>query len=169
MFTLQGKTASALDLTSPLNKTNSIKQILGPTLAEREAARKAAKLAEIARKAEEARLAEEKRMQAVWSAHPAGNDYVAGQCTWYVASKRPVPMTLGNAGMWFVNAQAWGFPVGSEPRAGAVAVSTAGYYGHVAYVESVQGDMVLISEMNWLGPYVVNTRVTSKYEWQYIY
>lgn len=82
-----------------------------------------------------------------------------GQCTWYVAQKRYVPWS-GNAKNWLNNAAAMGYSVcygqQCKPTAGAI-VSLGGstwlirLYGHVAYVESVQGDWMTISEMNYTG------------------
>jgi len=77
-----------------------------------------------------------------------GNGYSPGYCTWYVASRRSVPSNWGNANAWYYNAQMDGFSVGSTPLPGAIAWTGAGYAGHVAYVESVSGGMVTISEMN---------------------
>lgn len=79
-----------------------------------------------------------------------------GQCTWY-AYGRAYERTgvaleacrIGNACTWYSSAQSAGFRVGSTPRANSVAVfNTSSGYGHVAYVESVSGDTVLVSEAN---------------------
>lgn len=68
-------------------------------------------------------------------------------CTDYVHSKRPDLAIRGNAGYnWVNSARAQGKATGSTPRAGAVAVTN----GHVAYVESVNGDgSYTVSEMGW--------------------
>jgi LysM repeat protein len=74
-----------------------------------------------------------------------------GWCTWYVATRRPVPWR-GNAIDWYANARAMGYPEGSQPRAGAIMVTTESPIGlgHVAYVETVYTDgSWLISEMNY--------------------
>lgn len=84
--------------------------------------------------------------------------YARGYCTYYVASRRAVG-AWGNANTWYGSAAASGYGVGSVPRRGAVAWTGAGYYGHVAYVESVNGDMVTVSEMNFNGNW---NRVTSR-------
>lgn len=145
-------------------------QVLGPTKAEIEAEKKRAAEAEQARLAEVARLAEKARTDALWASHPPGNDYYAGQCVWYVANRKPTPAGLGNANTWYARAQAWGFRVGSIPQVGATATSTEGYYGHVAYVEQVYDNgTILVSEMNWYGPFVVNNRITPASDWGYIY
>jgi len=78
-----------------------------------------------------------------------------GQCTWYVAQKRYVPWS-GHAKSWLANARAYGFATGSSPQPGAIMVLSEGgwtglLYGHVAYVESVHGQWVTISEMNYTG------------------
>ncbi len=89
-----------------------------------------------------------------------GNSYPRGQCTWYVASRRSVPNNLGNANSWYYNAQASGFGVGRKPVTGAIAWTAAGYYGHLAYVEGVSGDMVTVTEMNYNGNWNRVTRRT---------
>lgn len=80
---------------------------------------------------------------------PTGFPY--GWCTWYVATRRPVPWR-GNAIDWYSNARAMGFPVGSQPRVGAIMVDTESPIGlgHVAYVENVYPDgSWQISEMDY--------------------
>lgn len=90
--------------------------------------------------------------------------YAFGHCTYYAWLRRPEVTNLGNAGDWFANAQARGIPTdggAKRPVAGAIAWWRTGHpytyfteagrrvsYGHVAYVESVQGSTILISEMN---------------------
>lgn len=81
--------------------------------------------------------------------------FPVGQCTWYVAQKRFVPWS-GHAKSWLANAKAYGFATGNSPQAGAIMVLSEGgwtgrLYGHVAYVEAVQGEWVTISEMNYTG------------------
>lgn len=65
--------------------------------------------------------------------------------------------SLGNASEWYSNAASAGYSVSSEPTAGGIAV----YRGHVAYVDSVSGDMVHIVEGGYSGHY--NERWVSKY------
>ena len=79
-----------------------------------------------------------------------GNHFSYGYCTWYVANRRCIPW-FGNAWEWYGQAQAYGYPVGSQARVGAVAVwdQRMSSYGHVAYVESVQSDGFTVSEMNY--------------------
>jgi surface antigen len=100
----------------------------------------------------------------------SGNGYSYGYCTYYVASRRSIPGYWGDARNWYYNAQASGFSVGSVPVAGAVAWTGAGYYGHVAYVESVNGNSVTVSEMNFNGGWNrVSYRTTSASSFRYIY
>ncbi len=85
-----------------------------------------------------------------------------GQCTWWVAQKRVIP-AWGNANQWIKNAMAEGYQtcLGSScvPKVGAV-VQTSGnrLYGHVAYVEKVEDDKIVVSEMNYIGWGVMNYR-----------
>lgn len=97
------------------------------------------------------------------------NNYAYGYCTWYVANRRAVPASMGNAVNWYYAAQAAGFGVGSQPIVGAVAWTPAGYYGHVAYVEAVEGNQVYVSEMNYAGWGVVSYRWVSASAFSYIY
>jgi len=98
------------------------------------------------------------------------NSYAYGYCTWYVATKRAVPEWWGNASSWYSNARISGFGVGSTPKVGAIAWSGAGYYGHVAYVENVSGNMVTVSEMNWNGGWNrVSSRTVPASSFRYIY
>lgn len=80
------------------------------------------------------------------------------QCVSYTAWKvyqkngyMPYWGGVGNANQWPGNARAAGIPTGSTPRAGSVGVITAGQYGHVVWVESVNADGTInISQYNEL-------------------
>lgn len=88
----------------------------------------------------------------------SGGHFSWGWCTWYVSTQRYVPW-MGNARDWYHNAQAFGFQVGHTPRVGAIMVTRESWYGHVAYVESVDGDGgFTVSEMNYKGFGVVDQR-----------
>jgi len=83
-----------------------------------------------------------------------------GNCTWWVAQRRAVTW-LGNGGEWYANARAQGYAVGDRPLPGAILVrqsASAGGYGHVAYVESVDGTSFTVSEMNVNGLGQLTTR-----------
>jgi surface antigen len=89
--------------------------------------------------------------------------YPLGQCTWYAWLKRQdLPWFSGEAGNarnWYASAQKHGIATGTTAVAGAIVVfqpgqDGAGYYGHVAYVESVSGGSITISEANYAGGHV---------------
>lgn len=100
-----------------------------------------------------------------------GNTYAYGNCTAFAKSKRPdLPNNLGNANTWYARASAQGFPVGSEPRVGAVGVDTGGYLGHVVYVEKDYGDGTIgVSEANVYGLGVIDERRVGAASFLYIY
>jgi surface antigen len=82
------------------------------------------------------------------STYPCCSDQ--GNCTWWAKYKRPdfpCGIPWGDAGPgWIIKAQEWGFPTGTTPLRGAVAV----YPGHVAYVEEVYDNGTYrVSEMGW--------------------
>jgi len=80
-----------------------------------------------------------------------GHIFPYGYCTWYVAQKRYVPWS-GNAGTWLYKAKSMGYKTGKTPKVGSIVVTTEDrYYGHVAFVEKVKGDMITVSEMNYVG------------------
>ncbi len=81
--------------------------------------------------------------------------YAGHNCTNYVAyrlSRNGVayPGNLGSAGAWAANARAFGFAVDSTPAVGSVAWFAA---GHVAYVEAVDANGIVVSEDNWNGDF----------------
>ena len=104
-----------------------------------------------------------------YAGNSAGNSYTAGQCTWHVKNLKPeLPNFLGNADRWFASAQAQGWAVGYEARAGAAAQTKVGM--HVVYVLEVYGNgTMLISEMNFAGPYSQRTAIVSQGNYLYIY
>ena len=70
-------------------------------------------------------------------------------CTYYVATRRLVSWR-GNAIDWWWNARAAGRPEGSQPQVGAIQVSRDSWWGHVAFVEQVNGNgSWWVSEMNF--------------------
>ncbi len=90
-----------------------------------------------------------------------GNRFPYGYCTWYVAGRRGDVTWRGNAGQWLVNAQAQGRATGRIPAKGAILVTNESWWGHVAVVESVNGNSVTISEMNYKGFGIQSTRTIS--------
>ncbi len=99
----------------------------------------------------------------------ATGGYAYGQCTYYVASRRQVGLRWGNARTWMSAAQREGYLTGAIPVPGAVAWTPNGWYGHVAYVERVEGSQVLISEMNFAGWNRVSQRWVAASSFGYIY
>ncbi|MGL5406581.1 MAG: CHAP domain-containing protein [Propionibacteriaceae bacterium] len=103
-----------------------------------------------------------------------GNWYAWGNCTWYAYERRVelglgVASNWGNANTWGTNAAAAGYIVTHTPTVGSIMVSTAGYYGHVAIVESVAADgSFTISEMNYAGYNVISTRTLSAHDANYL-
>lgn len=97
------------------------------------------------------------------------NLYDFGNCTWYVASRKPVPNTWGNANTWADGARAAGITVSSVPVVGAIAQTSAGWAGHVAIVVGVGDGTVTVAEMNVLGLDVVDTNTYSASTFVYIY
>lgn len=97
------------------------------------------------------------------------NSYTPGNCTWYVASRKQVPSSWGNANGWFWNAQSEGWAVGYTPQVGAIATTTVGWAGHVALVEAVEGSNILVSEMNYQGLGQISQRWASASDFSYIY
>lgn len=86
---------------------------------------------------------------------------------WKVASSgRHMPYWggRGDAKKWDDNARRTGIPVDGSPRAGDVAISNAGNYGHAMYVEAVNGDgTITVSQYNadWKGNYSEGRRKTA--------
>jgi len=79
---------------------------------------------------------------------------------------------IGNANMWDDNARRIGIPIGTTPKPGSVAVANGGYYGHVAWVEKVNGDGTInISHfnINWNGDYAEWNNLSLSFFDYYIY
>ena len=96
-----------------------------------------------------------------WSHGGSGGDgtdplgYGCRQCVSYTAWKvgqrtGDFPRYWGNANMWPNSARKAGYQTGSSPRANSVGVISAGAYGHVVWVEAVNGDGTIdISQYNY--------------------
>ena len=94
------------------------------------------------------------------------NGYVLNSCTGWVATHRYVPAGWGDATNWRNAALNAGWYVGSEPIVGAI----GWVYGHVVYVEKLNGDgTVTISERNydWHGSIRTVVRPISDYTYLY--
>jgi len=89
------------------------------------------------------------------------NAYPYGYCTYYVATRRQVPSSWGDAKRWLGSAQNAGYKTGSTPVAGAIMVSSESWWGHVAFVESVNDDEFTVAEMNYKGWGIISHRTIS--------
>lgn len=92
-----------------------------------------------------------------------GHLFPWGFCTWYVANilhdrGYDIPWG-GNAKNWLANAKAFGAVVSKQPAPGVIVVTNdSRRYGHVAIVNQVTDDSIVVSEMNYKGKGVVDTR-----------
>lgn len=100
-----------------------------------------------------------------YGSQSSGNRYAAGNCTWYAYERRlqlgrPIGGLWGNAYSWASSARGAGYVVNNTPAVGAVIQSSSGGggYGHVGVVESINGDSITISDMNYAGYNVVTWR-----------
>ncbi len=77
------------------------------------------------------------------------------QCTSFAAFRLSnvngfeIPRAYGNANEWGHRARREGYRVDNTPTIGSIAWSTAGTYGHVAWVSNVMGDQIEIEEYNY--------------------
>ena len=77
------------------------------------------------------------------------------QCTSFAAFRLSgvngfeLPGAYGNAGEWGYRARREGYRVDNTSAIGSIAWSTAGGYGHVAWVSNVMGDNIEIEEYNY--------------------
>ena len=85
------------------------------------------------------------------------NLYDWGQCTWHTFNRRaqigkPISTYWWHAYNWDNAARADGYTVDHYATVGSILQSDAGPFGHVAFVERVNGDgSLLVSEMNFTG------------------
>lgn len=85
--------------------------------------------------------------------------FAPGYCTDYVARNVAGITWGGNANQWIANSKAQGVKVDRNPVAGSVLVTSENRrYGHVAKIDSVDGDKVTISEWNFAGLYKKTVR-----------
>lgn len=56
-----------------------------------------------------------------------------------------------NANQWIAKAKRYGIKVSTTPAVGTVAAMNSGYYGHVAWVEEVRGNRIVVSDYNSKG------------------
>ena len=60
--------------------------------------------------------------------------------------------------MWATNAKKAGATVNRTPAVGAIIQTNESRWGHVGYIEKVDGNKVTFSEWNYSGPYIKTTR-----------
>ena len=96
--------------------------------------------------------------------------YPVGQCTWYAFNRvkqlgKTVDDYMGNGGQWAAKGKALGYEVSQKPKAGWLISFKPGVagsdprYGHVAFVEVVRPEGILISEGNVYGGTVISYRL----------
>ena len=86
--------------------------------------------------------------------------HLVGQCTWYcygriqevglISSNQLASTSIfrGNASNWVADAVAAGFSTNSTPQVGALAVWNTAGLDHVAFVETVSGSTITVTECN---------------------
>lgn len=100
----------------------------------------------------------------------SSGSYPVGQCTWYAFNRvnqlgKSVDDYMGNGGQWATKGKALGYEVAQEPKAGWLISFKPGVagsdprYGHVAFVEVVRPEGILISEGNVYGGTIISYRV----------
>lgn len=96
--------------------------------------------------------------------------YPVGQCTWYVYNRfrqlgKSVDEFMGNGGAWGAKAVSLGYKTSQIPEVGTAisfqpgVAGADGQYGHVAFVEAVTADGILISESNVINDRTISYRV----------
>lgn len=100
----------------------------------------------------------------------SSGSYPIGQCTWYAYNRvrqlgKSVDDYMGNGGQWAIKGKALGYEVSQKPKAGWLISFKPGVagsdprYGHVAFVEVVTPEGILISEGNVYGGTIISYRV----------
>lgn len=100
----------------------------------------------------------------------SSGSYPVGQCTWYAFNRvkqlgKSVDDYMGNGGEWATKGKALGYQISQKPKAGWLISFKSGVagsdprYGHVAFVEVVRPEGILISEGNVYGGTVISYRV----------
>lgn len=103
----------------------------------------------------------------------SSGSYPVGQCTWYAFNRvkqlgKTVDDYMGNGGEWATKGKALGYEVSQKPKAGWLISFKPGVagsdtrYGHVAFVEVVRPEGILISEGNVYGGTVISYRVINE-------
>jgi surface antigen len=86
--------------------------------------------------------------------------YPYGWCTYWASQQRPdIPGGFGNAKNWLKAAEEAGFQIGTTPDKDSVLVTSESSLGHVAIVEDVTPETIVISEMNYVRWGIISRRV----------
>ena len=154
----QAQSQMSLKLALVQTARDEAAQVAARTLALRNATLDAVVRARAAALAAQAQATQAASMAIRAGTGPWPNHFSYGYCTWYVATRRFVPW-FGNAIEWWPNARGYGFPEGQSPQVGAIMVTRESWFGHVGYVEAVNGDgSWTVSEMNFAGWAMVDRR-----------
>jgi surface antigen len=86
--------------------------------------------------------------QSVWGSWGPGHNCVSYAAYRLRKNGAPKPWAggIGDAKLWDDKARVAGIRVDHQPAVGAIAEWDAGTYGHVAYVEQVTADAIVVSE-----------------------
>lgn len=87
------------------------------------------------------------------------SSYGNGSCVPYARYKTGIQLT-GWAGTLLERAEKAGYIVSDIPAQGGMVI-TSESNGHVAVVEKIEADTIIISEQNWKGPHIVSSRMLS--------
>ena len=79
-----------------------------------------------------------------------------GSCVPYARSKTGINLS-GWAGTFLTQAEEKGYATSTIPSKNGMLI-TSNSNGHVAVVEDITEDSIIISEQNYLGPYIISTR-----------
>lgn len=103
--------------------------------------------------------------QLVWRKPLPG--FAWGNCTWFVAQYKNVTWR-GNANRWLANARAQWVPTGNTPKPWAIVQFSGRWYnlryGHVGIVTSVNGDTMIVRDMNYRAVNQITNRKVSIYD-----
>jgi surface antigen len=84
------------------------------------------------------------------------SNYGNGTCVPYARERTGIQI-FGWAGSFIERANEYGYKTGNIPEIGAIVVTNEGG-GHVAVVEDIKNDLIIISEQNFKGLYVISQR-----------
>ncbi|MEN8907341.1 MAG: CHAP domain-containing protein [Clostridiales bacterium] len=90
-----------------------------------------------------------------YTSETAFNSSSIGQCTWFVWGRTYEKLGISLSRNYYGDAKTWwtnrGHEGGSVPKDDSIAVFHNEPYGHVVYVEHVEGNSLYFNEANWNG------------------